>query len=421
MGSRKSSVGTRVWRGAGIAALLVALLVLACAPVASAARSGRVGPEAQARPGAPLKATGELVKDAWVMYGIWDAQATGTLTYTMTETAPEMTLAATDAAGAPVWSAQGGDVWAATGTLPEALVAVYTDPDPNKLRDGTLRAYNADGSVRFEKAFTNKFVQPLCITAKRLVWVEVSGRRVTRVYVRQGSTTRSIALPYRPPFASFPDPAASSVRGRKLVVGAYMHFPDKWRTKTYWLRVSSKGVPSIVSSKVTDWVYLALSPDGLHAAVISDRIPYATSRCLWVEFGKFGGRLLPGDALAIGQMDVSRYRIFQQGGYSFASETVGWSTYSVAVVDWTWWGTSYQRAWVWDRETGWIWFRHDPDIVCLAGVDDAGALTVVNAETWDIATVPGMYAEAVPLADGRLALMSATGELSFIANPVAGP
>lgn len=421
MGRSGSSVIVRRATGAVIAALLGALLVLAFAPVASAARSGRVGPGALSRPGAPLKATGDLAQDAWVMYGIWDAQVTGTLTYTMTETAPEMTLAATDATGTPVWSVQAGDVWAATGTLPEAFIAAYTGPDPNKLRNGTLRAYNADGSVRFEKAFTNKFVQPLCITAKRLVWVEVSGRRVTRVYVRQGTTTHSIALPYRAPSASFPDPAASSASGRRLVVGAYMHFPDKWRTKTYWLRVSRAGVPSIVASRTTGWVYLALSPDGLHAAVISDRIPYATSRCLWVEFGRFGGRLLPGDALAIGEMDVGKDRILQQGGYSFASETVAWSTYSVAVVDWTWWGTLYQRAWVWDRETGWIWFRHDPDIVSLAGVDDTGALTVVNAETWDIAAVPGTYADAVPLADGRLAVMSATGELSFMANPVAGP
>jgi hypothetical protein len=67
-----------------------------------------------------------------------------------------------------------------------------------------------------------------------------------------------------------------------------------------------------------------------------------------------------------------------------------------------------------------MWFRHDPDTVCLAGVDNVGALTVVNSESWNIAAVPGTCAEAVPLADGRLALMSMAGELSVIANPVAG-
>ena len=35
-----------------------------------------------------------------------------------------------------------------------------------------------------------------------------------------------------------------------------------------------------------------------------------------------------------------------------------------------------------------IWFRYDPGIFYLAGVDNAGALTVINAYTWAIATVP---------------------------------
>ena len=421
MGSQRSRVVFRVWRGAAVAVLLVLLLALALVPVASAARSGRVGPEALSRPGAPLKATGELAQAAWVMYGIWDAQPAGTLTYEMTETAPEMTLTATDGTGTPVWSVQAGDVWAASGTLPAALIAEFTDPDPNELRDGTLRAYDADGTVRFEKAFSNRFVQPLCITARRLVWVEVSASRVTRVFVRQGSTTRSLTLPYRAPY---PEPGVPRrvVRQRAAAGRRRLHgVPGQVADEDLLAAREQQRCPQ---HRVVQGDRLGLhraQPDGLHAAVISDRIPYATSRCLWVEFGKFGGKLLPGDALAVGQMDVGKYRIFQQGGYSFASETLGWSTSSVAVIDWTWWGTLYQRAWVWHRETGWIWFRHDPDIVCLAGVDDVGALTVINADTWGIVSVPGTYAEAVPLADGRLALMSATGELSFIANPVAGP
>ncbi len=74
----------------------------------------------------------------------------------MTEVAPELTMTATDADGASVWSVEAGDVSAATGTLPAAFVAVYTDPDPNVLRSGELRAYNADGSVRFRKTFTDR-------------------------------------------------------------------------------------------------------------------------------------------------------------------------------------------------------------------------------------------------------------------------
>ena len=123
--------------------------------------------------------------------------------------APEATLVATDATGATVWSVETGDAWAATGTLPAAFVAVFPDPDPNVLRSGELRAYNADGSVRFHRAFKNKFVQPLCDTPKRLVWAEVSAQGVTRVFVRQGSTTRAVALPYRPKKAYFINPAAS--------------------------------------------------------------------------------------------------------------------------------------------------------------------------------------------------------------------
>jgi hypothetical protein len=67
-----------------------------------------------------------------------------------------------------------------------------------------------------------------------------------------------------------------------------------------------------------------------------------------VELGKFGRKLLPGDALAILQMDVSRSRAFTQGGYAFAGETAGWSTSSVAVVECTpmWIWTLYERAWV---------------------------------------------------------------------------
>ena len=125
-----------------------------------------------------------------------------------------------------MWSVETGDAWAATGTLPAAFVAVFPDPDPNVLRSGELRAYNADGSLRFTKAFEDKFVQPMCDTPTRLVWAEASARKVTRVYVRQGTTTRSVALPYRPPKASFVNPAASSADGSRLAVGIYMHKSD---------------------------------------------------------------------------------------------------------------------------------------------------------------------------------------------------
>jgi hypothetical protein len=237
---------------------------------------------------------------------------------------------------------------------------------------------------------------------------------VTRVFARQGSTTRSITLPYRPPKAFFINPAASSADGSRLAVGVYMNDPHRWRMMMYWLRVSRSGAPSIVAHKVTDWSYLVLSPDGSKAAAM----PTDSGPNLWMDFGKFAGRPLPAEGLL--EIGVGPQRIFAQGGYSYESDSAAWSTSTVAVLDWAL-DPEYQRAWVWDNVTSGIWFRHDPDIRYLAGVDNTGALTAINVETYAIAPVPGVFADAVPLADGRLATLSPTGVLSFIANPVAGP
>jgi hypothetical protein len=400
---------------------LLATLVLTIVFVAAAsARSGRVAPENRWSPWAPGKAADAVLRDAWVQHWIYDAQPTGALTLRVSDAAPEARLVATDATGVTVWSVETGDAWAATGTLPAAFVAVFPDPDPNVLRSGVLRAYNADGTVRFQKAFENKFVQPLCDTPTRLVWAEVSAQRVTRVYVRQGSTTRAVAVPYRPPKAAFINPGASSADGGRLAVGVYMHNTDRWRTMIYWLRVNRAGVPAIVSHGVTDWPYLALSPDGSHAAVMSSRNAPEASRNLWVEFGRFTGRLLPGGGDNAGEIGVAKWRIFEQGGYTYQSDTVAWGTSEVAVVDWSM-QYMYQRAWVWDNASSSIWFRHDPGIFQLAGIDNTGSLTVIDVDTYAIARVPGTYADAVPLADGRLTTLTREGVLDTIPNPVARP
>jgi len=419
MASRHAQVVGRLTRGV-LAAGLLALLMLALAPAAPAARSGRVAPESHWSPWAPGKVADAVLRDAWVQHWLYDAQPSGTLALTVTDVAPEATLVATDASGATVWSVETGDAWAATGTLPAAFIAIFPDPDPNVLRSGELRAYNADGTIRFEKAFENEFVHPMCDTPARLVWAEVSAQRVTRVYVRQGATTRSVALPYRSPEAGFVNPAASSADGSRLAVGVYMRNPSKWRTMIYWLRVSRAGVPSIVSHRVTDWPYLALSPDGSHAAVMSSRNAPDASRNLWIEFGKFTGRLLPGGGDNAGEIGVAKWRIFEQGSYSYESDDAAWGTSEVSVVDWSM-QYMYQRAWVWDDAAGSIWFRHDPGIFMLAGVDNTGALTVINVDTYALATVPGTYADAVPLADGRLTTLTREGVLDIIPNPVAGP
>jgi hypothetical protein len=419
MRSTQSRFVTRLRRSVLTAALLV-VVALALAPAAPAARSGRVVPENRWSPWAPGRTADAVVRDASVQHWIYDAQPSGTLALTRTEVAPEATLAATDATGATVWSVETGDAWAATGTLPAAFVAVFPEPDPNVLRSGELRAYNADGTVRFHMAFENKFVQPLCDTPQRLVWAEVSAQGVTRVFVRQGSTSRAVALPYRPRKAYFINPAASSADGSRLAVGVYMDSPSRWRTMIYWLRVDRAGVPTIVSHGVTDWPYLALSPDGSHAAVMSSRNAPEASRNLWVEFGKFTGRLLPGGGDNAGEIGVAKWRIFEQGGYSYQSDTAAWGTSEVAVVDWSM-QYMYQRAWVWDNASSSIWFRHDPGIFNLAGIDNSGALTVINVDTYAISRVPGTYADAVPLADGRLTTLTREGVLDTIPNPVAGP
>jgi hypothetical protein len=143
-------------------------------------------------------------------YGIYDAQSTGALLYSMQEGAPQMTLTATDGSGAVVWSTETGDAWAASGTLPAALVATFTDPDPNVLRDGDLTAYDAAGKVTFHRSFKRKSVQSLACTAKRLVWTETTAKAVAYVCVRQGSKTRMTALSYVPPKAHFLSPSSAS-------------------------------------------------------------------------------------------------------------------------------------------------------------------------------------------------------------------
>jgi hypothetical protein len=46
---------------------------------------------------------------------------------------------------------------------------------------------------------------------------------------------------------------------------------------------------------------------------------------------------------------------------------------------------------------------------------------VINVDTYMLATVPGTYADAVPLSDGRLTTLTPEGVLDIIPNPVAGP
>ena len=399
------------------AAVLVALAFTVTLAAPAFARSGRVGPDRPATGWTPAQTAGRLLGAGFVRHGIWDVQSTGILVYTMQDAAPGMTLTANDATGKTAWSAASGDIEAASGKLPAAFIAEFTDPDPNVLRSGDLVAKNADGTTRFHKTFKNEFVEPLCDTASRLVWAEVSAKAVTRVFVRQGSTTRSVALPYRAPKAGFTNPASSSADGGRLVLGAFTSRASKWRTMVYWVKVSRAGVPSIVSHAVTDWVGASLTPSGDKAAVLtSDGLGDGPN--WWVSFGKFHGRMLPGNDA--GMMDASEQRIFEQGAYSFGGDSVSWGATTVEVFDRSLMA-QYKRTWTFDDASSSMWFRHDASIDRLAGVDNAGALTVINVDSWAITTVPGKYADAVPMADGRLATMTPDGTLAFIPDPVPNP
>ena len=391
-------------------------VIAAAAP--AMALSGRVGPQSAGlvRDGA-LSARMARGDGPW--YGIYDAQSTGALLYSMQEGAPQMTLTATDGAGAVVWSTGTGDAWAASGTLPAALVATFTDPDPNVLRDGDLTAYDAAGKVTFHRSFKRKFVQPLACTAKRLVWTETTAKAVTYVCVRQGGKTRKTALSYVPPKAPhFLSPASASASGRRVLVGEYMPVhANRSLHMTYWVKVDASGRPRLVSHRATEWVGASLTPSGDRAAIMTSQSIGGIGN-LWIAFGRFTGPEFAGEDA--GEVYAGATKIFEQGGYMYGSESIAWGTTSVNVFDRSLMAI-YQRAWTFEDDHSSIWFSHDRRLSYLAGTTNAGLVTVMNVDDWDTQVLPGTWAAVTPTSDGRLATVTATGAFSYIPNPVAGP
>jgi hypothetical protein len=204
-----------------------------------------------------------------------------------------------------------------------------------------------------------------------------------------------------------------------VIVGISMLRNAGRSVMTYWLRVSRSGEPRVVSGgSVTDWVSASLTPRGDHAAILTSE-GLGDGPNWWVRFGAFRGRMLPGNDA--GRMDVNASRIFQQGGYWYGSETGGWGATTVEVFDQSSLFALYKRTWTFDDAESSNWFRHDGGITRLAGVDDEGALTAINVDSWAIASVPGTYSDAVPIDGGRLATMTKDGTLAFIDDPVPGP
>jgi hypothetical protein len=412
----RTPVGRR--RSAAACAVLLALFVTVLVATAPAgALSGRVGPQSAGlvRDGA-LRARMARGDGPW--YGIYDAQSTGALLYSMQEAAPQMTLTATDAAGAVVWSTETGDTWAASGTLPAALVATFVNPDPNVVRDGDLIAYGATGAVTFHKSFKREFVQPLACTTKRLVWAETTAKAVTRVYVRQGGKTHSLALSYVPPKAHFLAPASASADGRCILLGEYMPVSaNRSLHMTYWVKVDPSGRPRLVSHRATEWVGASLTPSGDRAAIMTSQSIGGVGN-LWMSFGRFAGPEFAGENA--GDVYASATRIFEQGGYTYGSESIAWGTTSVSVFDRSL-TAIYQRAWTFEDDHSSVWFTHDRRLAYLAGTTNAGLVTVMNVDDWDTQVLPGAWAAVTPTSDGRLATMTTTGAFSYIPNPVAGP
>jgi hypothetical protein len=397
---------------AACAVLLFALLAALIVVAPAVALSGRVAPPRSAATGSFAgHARGEVF-----FRGFFDAQSTGVLYASLQDATPQTSLTATDAAGAPVWSLSVGDVSVATGTLPAALVATFGDPDPNVLRDGDLSAYDASGKVTFHKSFKREFVQPLACSTRCLVWIETTRKAVSRVYVRQGGKVRSVALPYVPPKAHFLSPASASANGRAVLVGEYLpRAVNGSLLMTYWVRVSSAGVPQLVSHHVTQWVGAALTPRGDNAAVMTSQSIGGVGN-LFVPFGKFTGPEFAGENA--GEVYASNARIFEQGGYSYSNETLGWGTWSVNVFDRSL-TPVYQRAWTFDDDSSSVWFSHDAGVKFLAAKTSAGVVTVMNTDTWATQVLPGDWAAVTPTSDGRLATLTNAGVFAYLPNPVA--
>jgi len=382
------------------------------APAAQAARYGRVVPSGFDKGAPNAMRLAPRAADTATTYRLWDAQPGGAL---VANWGTLTTVNATDTTGKTIWSASGQDVWTASGTLPAGMAAVFDNPDPNVLRSGTLSAYRADGSLRFRTSFTNVFLVPLCDTARRLVWVEVSARGVTRVYVRQDGRIHTVALPLRVAKASFPNPAACSANGSRLAVGVFLRNPAAWNDVVYWVAIDRHGVPAIVSHRLTNWVSVSFSPGGAWAAAMT----VGDKPNVWLRFGHFAGRYLPGEDT--GSIQVGAQTIFEMEGYSYGSDTSGWGVYTAEVLDRAGLVPVYKRAWINDGQSD-IWFNADPDIAWLASTDATpGSLTVVNVMTWDMATVPTAYLGAIPVKGGQIATLTDTGTLAYIANPVPTP
>jgi hypothetical protein len=403
------SAPSRVWPVLLCFAGLIALLALA--PVAQASSGRVVPPGFRQPPGEPLRAL--PLSAATPSYGLWDAQSGGAL---IAVWGSSLTLNSTDATGKTIWSVTGKDIWTASGTLPAALVAVYSTSNPNVPRSGHLVAYRADGSVRFKRSFTNAYVVPLCDTTSRLEWVEVSASHLIRLFVHQSGETRTLRVPTFATKKWYPlAPPSCSRNGDAIALGSIIAPGNNgnFYHRVYWIRVNAHGVPRVVSDKRTDWDEVVMSPSGKWAAAV----PLQGYPKTWVRFGQFSGPHLPSDDTF--SVQVGPHLIFESdtGGYG-SSDGTTWDLNLVETVQLPHLYLSYERAWT----DGSVRFAADANIQwALSSTAVPGSLTVINLESWDTASVPNTYADAMVVPGGKIATLTDTGALAYIANPVPNP
>jgi hypothetical protein len=309
-----------------------------------------------------------------------------------------------------LWAVSGLDAWAISPKPPAALAVAYSAEGPKVVGSGTITAYDATGKMTYSRPFKNLWVDPLCNTPTRQVWVQETATFVQTLVVRQGTRVHKLTLPK----AGLVIQRSASWSGSRVVLGMRPNSETTRLHTIYWIKVDKNGMPRIAGQSRTDWFYAALSPDGSRVAVIHR----GNAPNEWVAFGATHGRFLRGEDS--NEITVGARRILVQGGFGYTSGMEG---------TWYWGGHSAQ---VLERRVrllpSWERFfpsnphlRHDPAIDYLASVDGTGALTVYSVGGYAWATVPGPFAMAIPVAGGRIATLAADGTLRYIANPVAGP
>ncbi len=260
--------------------------------------------------------------------------------------------------------------------------------------------------MRYTRSFSASYVCPLCDTPTRLVWVTQSATKVVRLFVRQSGVVRQLKLPGTGKLSI----QAASASATRVCLQVFGVKGNAYASPTYWIRITKAGVPQIAARSVTDWVAAALSPSGAYAAVTSD--PDGPNH--WVRFGAFSGRPLAGEDNSL--IYVGPRSVFVYGSYTYNAGSDHWAATTARVIDLPQLYTGWERTWLVSDMS----FRFDPAIDYVAWTDPAtGTNEVTSMDDWTTAALAGSYADVVPVAGAKLATVTTTGTVAYIANPAA--